>query len=93
MANIHEDPAALKSLQDDIYREKILRARAMTPEQRMEEMFRLSEEASRTMLADAMQRLRTQDKAAGWREVRREVERLREIEGRGFFVTEKPPGK
>lgn len=45
------------------------------------------------MLADVMKRLGTQDEAAGWQEVRREVERLREIEEKGFFVTEKPPAK
>ncbi len=32
VANIHDDPAALKALQDDIYRERILRARKMTVE-------------------------------------------------------------
>ena len=35
MANIHDDPAALKQLQDDTYRERILRAHAMTVEQRL----------------------------------------------------------
>ena len=93
MSNIHEDSAASKTLQDDIHRERILRARAMTPDQRMAEMFRLSEQRFQTMLADAMQRLGTQDEAVGWQEVRREVERLREEEERGFYVTEKPVGK
>ena len=42
MANIHDDPAALKALQDDIYREKVLRARAMTPLQRLGEAIELT---------------------------------------------------
>lgn len=33
MANPHEHPTALQDLQDSIYREKVLRARAMTPEE------------------------------------------------------------
>ena len=35
MPNIHDDPAALKALQDDIYRERILRARKMTVVQKL----------------------------------------------------------
>ena len=35
MANIHDDPAALKALQGDIYRERVLRARKMTIQERL----------------------------------------------------------
>ena len=42
MANIHDDPAALKALQDDSYRERILRARRMTVEQRLAESLELT---------------------------------------------------
>ncbi len=34
--------ASLKAMQDDIYREKILRARKLTPEQRLADAFELS---------------------------------------------------
>lgn len=33
--------ASLKAIQDDIYREKILRARKLTPEQRLADVFEL----------------------------------------------------
>jgi|GEM_PF-2390905 len=36
MPNPHEHPTALEDLQNSIYREKILRARAMTREERIE---------------------------------------------------------
>lgn len=90
MANLHEEPAALKALQDDIYREKILRARALTPEQRLAETFELSERQFGMMLAGAMHRLGTQDEAAGWQEVARWVKRLDRVREHGLYVSEKP---
>jgi len=90
MANIHDNPAALKALQDDIYREKILRARAMTPEQRLVEAFELSNHQFGMMLAGAMHRLETHDEDEGWREVARWMRRLDQVREHGFYVTEKP---
>ncbi|HEY5792152.1 MAG TPA: hypothetical protein VIS74_02565, partial [Chthoniobacterales bacterium] len=90
MANIHDDPAALKALQDDIYREKILRARAMTPEQRLADVFELSNQQFGMMLAGAMHRLGTRDEAAGWREVARWMDRLDRAREYGFYATAKP---
>lgn len=90
MANIHDDPTALKALQDDICREKILRARAMTPEQRLAEIFELSDHQFGMMLAGAMHRLGTRDEAAGWSEVTRWMERLNRVRDHGLYVTEKP---
>ena len=37
-----DDAAALRALQDAIYREKILRARILTPEQRLADAFELT---------------------------------------------------
>lgn len=90
MTSIHDDPAALKALQDDIYREKILRARAMTPGQRMAEIFELSDHQFGMMLAGAMHRLGIRDEKAGWREVARWMQRLDRVRERGLYVTEKP---
>ena len=42
MANIHDDPAALKALQDDIYRERVLRARRLTPQERLADALELT---------------------------------------------------
>ncbi len=90
MANIHDDPAALKALQDDIYREKILRARAMTSEQRLVEAFELSNHQFGMMLAGAMHRLETRDEEEGWREVALWMRRLDQVRDQGLYVTEKP---
>lgn len=93
MSNLHEDPAALKALQDELYREKVRRARAMTPEQRLAEVFELSNHQFGMMLAGAMHRLGTRDEAAGWAEVRRWMQRLDRVRDHGLYVTEKPAGK
>ena len=92
MPNIHDDPSALKALQDDIYRENILRARKMTVQQRMAEVFELSNQQFGMMLAGAMHRLGTRDEAAGWQEVRRWMQRLDRVREHGLYVTEKPAG-
>lgn len=93
MPNIHDDPAALQALQDAIYRDKILRARRMTVEQRLAEVFAQSNSQFGMMLAGAMHRLGTRDEAAGWREVRRWMERLDRVRERGLYAAEKPSGK
>ena len=90
MANIHDDPAALKALQDDIYREKVLRARGMTVEERLADVFELSNHVFGMMLSGAMHRLGTSDEEAGWQEVRRWMERLDRTHDHGLYVREKP---
>ena len=90
MANIHDDPAALKALQDDIYLERILRARAMTVPERLAEVFEISNHQFGMMLAGAMHRLGNRDETAGWREVERWMRRLDRTREFGLYVTEKP---
>lgn len=92
MGSIHDDPAALKALQDDIYREKILRARRMTMQERLADVFELSNHQFGMMLGGAMHRLGTRDEAAGWREVQRWMQRLDRAREHGFYVAEKPAG-
>jgi hypothetical protein len=86
--NPHQDPAALKALQDAIYRDEILRARAMTPEQRLDDVFVLSNSAFQRMHEGAMWHLNSDDPAAGWREVRRRLDRLQLVHDRGRFSKE-----
>ncbi len=93
MPNVHDDPAALKALQDDLYREKVLRARRMSVEERLAEVFELSNHQFGMMLAGAMHRMGTRDEAAGWQEVRRWMQRLDHVRDHGLYVTEKPAGK
>ena len=45
MASADDDSAALKALQDAIYRDKVLRAREMTVEERLAEVFELTNSA------------------------------------------------
>lgn len=90
MPNIHDDPAALKALQDDIYRERILRARSMTEEQRLADVFELANFQFGMMLSGAMNRIGTIDEAEGWEEVRRWMQRLDRVRDHGFYTTEPP---
>ncbi len=90
MASIHDDPAALKALQDDIYREKILRARTMSVSERLADVFELSDHQFGMMLAGAMHRLGTRDEEAGWQEVARWMQRLDRVREHGLYATEKP---
>ena len=90
MPNIHDDPAALKALQDDIYREKILRARKQTMEERLADVFEQSNFQVGMMLAGAMHRLGTRDEALGWQEVARWMNRLDLVNERGFYSPVKP---
>jgi len=78
----------LEKLQDAIYMEKVLRARAMTPEQRLEECFELSDKTMMQMLAGAMWQLETDDIETGWLEVRRRLDRLSAVHERGRYTTE-----
>ena len=93
MANIHDDPVALKALQDEIYRERVLRARKMTVPERLADVFELSNHQFGMMLAGAMHRLGTSDEAAGWQEVERWMARLDRVRELGLYTTEKPPDR
>ena len=86
-----DEAAALRALQDDIYRERILRARSMTMEQRLAEVFAQSAHQFGMMLGGAMHRIGTTDESVGWREVRRWMHRLDRVREHGLYVREKPP--
>ncbi|MBI5801022.1 MAG: hypothetical protein HZA92_09910 [Verrucomicrobia bacterium] len=90
MSNIHDDPAALKALQDDIYREKILRARRMTPEQRLADAFELTNGVFARMHEGAMWQTGTTNAEQGWLEVRRRLDRLCRTHDHGRFTLQKP---
>lgn len=93
MPNPHDDPAALKALQDEIYRDRVLRARGLTVEQRLADVFELSNHQFGMMLAGAMHRLGTKDEEAGWKEVRRWMSRLDRLHDHGFYETKTPEGE
>ncbi len=91
MANIHDDPAALKALQDDIYRERVLRARKMTLDERLADVLELTNSVFTRMHEGAMWQLGTSDADLGWREVRRRLDRIARVQDEGRFVSSKPP--
>ena len=90
MPNLHDHPTALADLQDSIYREKILRARMMTREERFITGFELTNFVTRLNLAGAMAKLNTTDEQLGWVEAKRLRARLNQVHDYGFYVSEKP---
>ena len=81
--------AELKAMQDSIYREKILRARRQTPEERLADVFELSNHQFGMMLGGAMYRIGTTDENKGWSEVSRWMSRLDRVREHGWYATEK----
>ena len=90
MANPHNHPTALKDLQDSIYREKVLRARAMTPEERLDAGFELTNLAFDRMLEGAMWKIGTSDPSEGREELKAQLARLRRADEHGRY-TGTPP--
>jgi len=90
MARADDDPAALKALQDAIYRDKVLQARSMTETQRIEAAFEITAFVFENMLAGAMSQNHLTDREEGWKEVRRRLDRLRQVHEAGRYTTRKP---
>lgn len=88
MPNPHDHPTALKDLQDSIYREKILRARAMTREERFISGCQLTNEVTDRIFQGVMARLGTNDPKSAWIEAKKRAERLRRANDHGFYVSE-----
>lgn len=81
--------AELKAMQDSIYREKILRARRQTPEERLADVFELSNHQFGMMLGGAMHRIGTKNENEGWEEVGRWMRRLDRVREDGLYVNER----
>ena len=79
--------AAFKAMQDDIYRERILRARSQTAEQQLADMFEQSNVQFQTIHAAAMYKLNTNDEVEGWQEVRRWMDRIDCVNDHGRYVS------
>ncbi len=69
----------LEAFQDEIYRDKILRARAMTPEEKLAEVFELSNSMLDRMLAGVMWQKKIEDLEEGKREAGKRIDRLRAV--------------
>ena len=83
--------AELKAMQDDIYREKILRARRQTPEERLADVFALSNSVFTRMHEGAMWQAGITDEKEGWDIVRKRLARLRKMHDAGRFVNHPAP--
>ncbi len=90
MSNPHDHPTALQDLQDSIYREKVLRARAMTREERFIAGIELTNYVSALNLAGAMARIGTKDESLGWVEAKRLRARLNRARDYQDYVSEIP---
>jgi hypothetical protein len=80
----------LEALQEAIYRDKVLRSRGMTPEERLAEAFELTDEVFQRMHDGAMSQLGTGDEEEGWREVHRRLDRLSQMDEYGLYADQKP---
>lgn len=69
-----------------IYRDKVLRARAMTPDERLMEGFRLFDESMTFTKAGVAEELGTTDEAAIMTEVRRRFDIVHKMEDQGFYL-------
>lgn len=74
------DANALRALQEDVFRRKVLRARSMTPTQRLDEALELSQSIFEWMHSGAMEQCGFTDPADGWQEVKRRLDRLRRFQ-------------
>ncbi|MCX6874191.1 MAG: hypothetical protein NTW21_10345 [Verrucomicrobia bacterium] len=77
--NVEANPDAMKALQAEIYRDKVLRARAMTPAERLEEALELSNDIYAWMLDGAKAQCGLSSDEEGWDEVQRRLQRLRRV--------------
>jgi hypothetical protein len=66
----------LLTLQDAIYRDKVERARKMSPEERFMEGLALSDEVLQRMLEGVMWQLGIDDEEHAWLEVKNRMDRL-----------------
>lgn len=90
MANPYDHPTALKELQDAIYRDKVIRSRSLTLEQRIADVFEMTEVSMHMAHAGAMHQLATSDPNEGWKLVAKWNERLRRAHDYRFYVNERP---
>lgn len=83
--NLESDVDALKTLQDEIYRDKVLRARAMSPSERLDEALELSNDIYTWMLDGAKSQCGLSSDEEGWAEVQRRLQTLRRLHERTLY--------
>ncbi len=83
--NADSNPVALKSLQNAIYHHKVLRARGMTPAERLDEALELSNDIYAWMLDGAKAQCGLPSDGEGWTEVQRRLQTLRKLHERNLY--------
>lgn len=83
--DLNTDDNDWRALQEDIYREKVLRARRMNVGERLDEALRLTQSMFDTMHAEVMEQGGLADPELGWNEVRRRLDELRKREEGGVY--------
>ncbi len=76
---------AMKSMQDTIYRDKVLRARAMTSAERLDEALELSNDIYTWMLDGAKVQCGLPTDEEGWAEVLNLPQRLRRVHEHALY--------
>lgn len=90
MSSPHDHPTALKDLQDAIYRDRVIRSRALTLEERIADVFEMAEVTIHMAHAGAMSQLGTADEEEGWQLVKIWNHRLRRVRDYQFYVNDHP---
>lgn len=83
--NAESMPDALKALQKAIYRDKVLRARAMSPAERLDEALELSNDIYTWMLDGAKSQCDLSSDEEGWAEVLRRLQTLRRLHEKTLY--------
>jgi uncharacterized protein YijF (DUF1287 family) len=74
-----------KTLQAAIYADKVRRARAMTPDERLDEALELSNDIYTWMLDGAKSQCGLNSDAEGWTEVQNRLQTLRKLHERNIY--------
>jgi hypothetical protein len=91
MPNPYDHPTALKDLQDAIYRDRVQRARGLSPEERFDGGIEHTNFVMQLMHGGAMEQKGLTDIRAGWGEVRRRMERLCHARDHQFYSSMPQP--
>jgi hypothetical protein len=83
--NDDTEPAALRELQEDIYRRKVLRARQLTVAQRLADVMECSQAGLQLMFSGVrMQHPDLPDRET-WNEVGERIKRVRRLRDHGYY--------
>jgi len=83
--NEDTNPAALRELQEDIYRRKVLRARELTVAQRLADVMECSDAGLRLMFSGVRMQQPDLSDQDTWSEVGARIQRVRRLRDYGYY--------